>query len=398
MKSFALLFRIPGVGRITASQLTARLPFGMISIAVLLHVNASTGTYGLGGIVLACFSVGEAISGPVAGRLLGLWGARPVLLVSTFICALSVAGIAVLPASPVYTTALGAIAGLTVPPIMPAVRTLYPALVPPGLLQSLFALDTSSQEAIWIVGPLLATILASAVSTALPLLVAAAIMVLAGIWLIAAPALRGLHVPRSDAAFGRALLHGTVALSGIASFTLVASFCALEVAILARGGGANPVSGAVIAANALGSMTGGILLGRRTAGRPTIVLLFAGVLVFTALSAIPLGYWFLLCTVFLAGVGFAPAVAAMYTFIAASLPRHDLPEAYGWLSTGSLVGVAAGTAVGGFATDGYGALGAFAAATAFAALGVVVVVVAKGWYPKPAAILPAGGASASTNC
>lgn len=394
MKSYLLLFRTPGVARITASQLTARLPFGIIAIGVLIHVDASTGSYGLGGIVLACFSIGEAIAGPVSGRLLGRFGVRPVLAVSTLVCAACVAGIALLPPAVVLSSALGAVAGLSVPPIMPAVRTLYPALVPARLLQSLFALDTSSQEAIWIVGPLLATVLASAVSTAVPLLAASAVMVLGGAWLATSPSLRGLHIPRSTAAFGRALLYRPVALSGIASFALVSSFCALEVAILARGGGANAASGVMIASNALGSMIGGILLGRRNAGRPTVVLLLVSVLVFTSLAGLATADWMLLCTVFLAGFGFAPAVAAMYSFIATSLPRHDLPEAYGWLSTGSLIGVAVGTALGGFATDGYGAPGAFFIASAFAAMGVVVVIAAKAWYPQTVDGAPGGDAPA----
>lgn len=397
MRSYLLLFRAPGVARVTASQLTARLPFGMIAIGVLIHVNASTGSYGIGGIVLACFSIGEAISGPVSGRLLGHFGVRPVLLVSTVMCAVCITGIALLPPSAILSSALGTVAGLSVPPIMPAVRTLYPALVPVELLQSLFALDTSSQEAIWIVGPVLATILASTISPAAPLLVASAIMVLGGAWLVATPSLRVLRIPRSTAAFGRALLYGPVALSGIASFALVSSFCALEVAILARGGGANAGSGVVIAMNALGSMIGGILLGRRSAGRPTVVLLLVSVLVFTSLAGIATTDWMLICAVFLAGFGFAPAIAAMYSFIAASLPRHDLPEAYGWLSTGSLMGVAVGTAVGGFATDGFGAPGAFFIASMFAAMGVLVVVAAKAWYPKTVDVSPDGEASAPAN-
>jgi len=382
MRSYLHLFQAPGVTRITVSQLFARLPFGMIAIGVLIHVNVATGSYGVGGLVLACFSVGEAIAGPVSGRLLGRWGVRPVLGVSTLVCAIAVIGIAVLPPSPATLVVLGSVAGLSVPPIMPAVRTLYPTLVPSHLLQSLFAMDTASQEMIWVVGPLLATVLASSVSTEVPLLLASAIMLVGGAWLIGSPALRRLKIPRGSAAFGRALLHGPVALSGIASFTLVSSFCALEVAILARGGGANAFSGVVIASNALGSMIGGILLGRRTAGRPTVALLLTSVLVFTAVAGVATSDWMLIVAVFLAGFGFAPAIAAMYFFVSAGLPREDLPEAYGWLSTGSLIGVAVGTAVGGFATDAYGAPGAFIAAITFAAAGVVVVLVAKDWYPK----------------
>jgi MFS family permease len=374
------------VARITVSQLLARLPLGMLALGVLIHVNASTGSYGFGGVVLACFSVAEAAIGPVSSRLLGRWGVRRVLLVTTVVCSAAILLIALTPPSLGIYLVLGSIAGLSVPPIMPAVRSLYPQLVRPDLLHALFTLDTSSQEAIWIVGPVLAAVLASSVSTVLPLVVAAGVMLAGGAWLITAPGLRAVRIAENTARFGRALLHGTVALSGITSFMLVASFCALEVAVLARGGGASTMSGITIASNAFGSMLGGVLLGRRASGRRSVVILMASILIFTAWAGIASNEWVLLVTVFLAGFGFAPAVGTMYSYVSISVPEGQLPEAFGWLNTGSLTGAAVGTAVGGFATDTLGAGGAFAAATAFAAAGVLFAAAARAWYPTAAAI------------
>ena len=47
------LLRTPGVARIIAAQLTARFPNGMTSLAILLHVQQLTGSYGSAGLVLA---------------------------------------------------------------------------------------------------------------------------------------------------------------------------------------------------------------------------------------------------------------------------------------------------------------------------------------------------------
>ena len=40
MRAYAELIRVPGVVNVTASQLFARLPLGMLSLAILLHVQA----------------------------------------------------------------------------------------------------------------------------------------------------------------------------------------------------------------------------------------------------------------------------------------------------------------------------------------------------------------------
>ena len=50
---------MPGVVNVTASQLFARLPLGMLSLAILMHVHRLTGSYALAGIVVAAVGAGE---------------------------------------------------------------------------------------------------------------------------------------------------------------------------------------------------------------------------------------------------------------------------------------------------------------------------------------------------
>jgi MFS family permease len=381
MSRIGTVLRLPSVARVTASQLLSRLPFGMVSIAVLVHVNASTGTYGQGGLVLGAFSVGEAVAGPLGARLLARLGVRPVLGVTSVLCASALAGLALVPVALVPDLLLGSAAGLTVPPVMPAIRALYPRLVPPTFLHALFTLDASSQEGIWVVGPLLATALV-AFSTRVALLVAAVVLVCGCLWLITVPQLVSLRLARSADGFGKALANGTVVLAAVANFMLVASFLALEVGILARGGGANLGTGVTIAANALGSMTGGLLLGRVMNGQRSIVLVMTTVFVFTALCLFVNGGWLLVLLVFLAGVGFAPVTATLYSYVSVALPEHEAPEAFGWITTASLAGSAVGTALAGYGTDSVGPAGAIAVSAGLALVGVGVAALATRWYPS----------------
>ena len=45
MAGYRELLRTPGVARIIAAQLVARLPNGMTSLGILLHIQQITGSY-----------------------------------------------------------------------------------------------------------------------------------------------------------------------------------------------------------------------------------------------------------------------------------------------------------------------------------------------------------------
>lgn len=80
-----------------AAQLTARFPNGMTSLAILLHVEQQTGSYGSAGLVLAATSVGQAVAGPITSRWMGAWGMRRVLTLTLSVCVVAVLGLALLP-------------------------------------------------------------------------------------------------------------------------------------------------------------------------------------------------------------------------------------------------------------------------------------------------------------
>ena len=57
---------------------------------------------------------------------------------------------------------------------------------------------------------------------------------------------------------------------------------------------------------------------------------------------------------FVSGLGTAPSIAAISSVIAGSVSFADTAEAYGWITTGQLIGAAVGSALAGIAIDSLG--------------------------------------------
>ena len=353
MRAYIDLVRLPGVVNVTASQLFARLPLGILSLAILLHVQARTGSYAIAGVVVACTSVGEALAMPVTARLLGRVGMVPTLVSAAVVNSVAMLALAGVHAPTTVLMALGFFIGASMPPLLPAVRALYPQMVPGNELRALFALDTTAQELIWVIGPVAATFLASAISTAIPLLFSAGVTVVGTAWfLLSARRLRP-RIERSPAAFGKVLANRAVILAMVASLPLVASFTTLEVGVLALYGNHNFSAGIALAAAGLGSLIGGVVFGHRHLGVRGLALAMAVVAVGTVLFGLADGYPLQIAALLVSGLGFAPALAAIYMMVSQETAEHAAAEAFGWLNSGALVGGALGTALGGVIADAY---------------------------------------------
>lgn len=121
--------------RATVSQLSARLPLGMLSLAVRIDVETRTGSYALAGAVVACISIDEASATPLTARLAGVVGSAQFLLTAATVNAATLIAMALTHCA-AYVLLLGLIVGASVPPIMPVLRALYPRLVKPEALRT----------------------------------------------------------------------------------------------------------------------------------------------------------------------------------------------------------------------------------------------------------------------
>ncbi|HVQ21880.1 MAG TPA: MFS transporter, partial [Candidatus Saccharimonadia bacterium] len=370
-----------GVGRIIAAQLTARFPAGMTSLAILLHIEQVTGSYGAAGLVLAATSVGQAIAGPVTSRWMGRWGMRPVLTTTMLICAATLTLIALVELPLPGYMALGVVAGLSTPPVQSAVRTIYPKMVNSRQLTPLFSLDASLQEIIWIIAPVLTTFVATQVGTVQALLLIVVILIGGGSWFILSPEVGRVRIPRSRRSIGKVLTKPAVLLATVVGFLLIGACAAVEAGVVATFGHGGLEAGIVLAVFSVGSLAGGLTLGRIPIGPWSMARRLAIVAVGLAFTMLSLNAWWLGGTLIIAGIGIAPALAVLFAMTSASVKFSDTAEAFGWVGTGQLIGAAAGSAIAGFLIDGVGPQGAYAAATGFAAGGLLVAVVFVRSFP-----------------
>ena len=180
---YRALFSTPGVSRLLVSSVVGRLPSGMFSLAILLFVHGSTGSFLVAGSrwgrsrwrarrSARCWgrrSIGTGRRGccwaPRSPRR-GCWWRW---------CSSTQAG------APVAAiVALAALAGGALPPIGGCVRALWSEVAHGGELETAYALDATTQETIWTLGPLLVGLTAGFASPAAAVLLCAALTVVRG--------------------------------------------------------------------------------------------------------------------------------------------------------------------------------------------------------------------------
>jgi MFS family permease len=351
MVSYSALLKVPGVARVVASQLVARFPFGMMSLAFVMHIEHVHNSYAIAGFALGAETLGAAVSGPFLSRKIGAWGVKRVILTAALISGIAMLAIGLFDSSALVMILLAMLVGLSSPPIQAAVRTIYPTLVQKKQLPTLFSMDATAQELIWVVGPVLATLLAAQVSTGFAVLVMGGLQIFGAILFLSNKEVSTLVIPKSTRRMGGVLKSKLVLANVVIGLLLVGSFSGVEVgsvAILDN----KALAGAVIAALSVGSILGGVFLGPRARSRWAlskflVIILIGYSLVFISPTD-PL--WMAFCF-FIAGIGIAPALGVLGAIVATSLKMSDTTEAYGWIGTGQLMGFAAGAALAGIAIE-----------------------------------------------
>lgn len=375
MSSYGSLFRAPGFLRVIVSQLYARFPFGMMTLAFVMHIEHVHHSYAVAGLALGADTIGAAISGPVLGRLLSKYGTTRVLVTTATIGAAAMTGIGVLNAPPVVMIALALVVGLTSPPIQTAARTIYPTLVKKKDLPAVYSLDATSQELIWVIGPVLATVLAAQINTMFVVVLMAAVQVSGAIWFCSNREVNQMVIPSPNRRMGGVLTNKIVLTTAILGLLLIGGFSGVEVGTVAVVPKA--MAGLVIGALSLGSIFGGVFLGNRTKSRWSLTwllgLVLLGYLVLWISPSDPI--WIAIC-LFISGVGVAPSLGILGAAIAGNLKAGDAAEANGWASTGQLMGYSAGAALSGIAIDSVSSTSAFLVSIVFGVGAILVAIMA----------------------
>jgi hypothetical protein len=248
-------------------------------------------------------------------------------------------------------------------------------------LTPLFSLDASAQEIIWIAGPVVTTFIATQISTTWAIVVAGVFLIGGGIWFLSCRELGTVTIPPSRNKMGVVLKKPPVLFATVVGFQLNGAAAAVEDADVSVNGHEGAQAGIILSIWAIGSIIGGLALGGVPIGPSALATRMAVVFVGIALAGIILDFWWIAGALLIAGAGIAPALAVMFAIVSASVKFSDTAEAYGWMGSGQLIGAALGSAIAGFAIDGWGSVGGFIAASAFALVGLVVATLFRSAHP-----------------
>jgi MFS family permease len=377
---FAQVLRTPGVARLLAAAVVARLPMGIDGLAIVLFVQERTGSFGRAGVVAGAFALAIAVTGPVQGRLVDHHGHARVLLPlaachAVALSALIALGLAGAPTG--VLVACSAVAGGSLPPVGSVVRPLLPRLLAdaPELLPAAYALDSVLIEIAFVTGPLVVAAAIAAVSAA-GALVAACVLAVAGtVALVTAPASRAW---RPDPAAERHVL-GPLVAPGVRTIVLVTmpvgfALGTTEVALpaFATNEGERWAAGMLLAIWSLGSAAGGLLYGARHHGRglPATYVRLAALLPLTLVPLLAAPSLVVMpALALLAGMGIAPLFAAGNQLVGEVAPPGSTTEAFTWPITALTLGLASGNAASGVLVDAAGWRAAVACGIAVAVVG-----------------------------
>ena len=407
--SYRELFAEPALRRLTLADVCARLPQGMVSIALLL-VAAQHASMTVAGLVVAGYTLGQAVTGPLRGRLADRRGLVPVATVcglgyAAALLALLASALSRGPAGLDIGTA--ALAGLLNPPLSPGLRSLWSAQAGARLKQTAFALDAAVFDLAYITGPVLASALATGLAPAAALglmlvLTAAAVITIA--WSSARPPTsarpaRSARLPRSARPLGPPLsplrsrsLRELLLTAALANAALSATEVALTAYV--RHHHAVWASGPLLAEVSIGSIAGSLLLGARgSVGEaaqqyrrlPRLLAGYAGGLALLTMAGLypPL----LGVAAPLAGLCLGSTLATLFGAAASAAPHGSGTETQAWINSIMNGGAAGGAALAGVASGRpILALALATAAAAAAAASAVITSVRR--QPSPPEQVP----------
>ncbi|MFB7246064.1 MFS transporter [Streptomyces populi] len=359
---YGQLLRTRGAWTFLLPGFAARQPFAMLTISIVLLVQHTTGSYGAAGAVAAVTGVSMALFAPFTGRLADRHGQRAVLLPGVLVHAVAGFSLTALALADAPLWALFAAAvptGASVPQISPMVRARWGVkLQDSPLMPTAAAFESVTDELTFVLGPLLATALCTAVAPAAGLLTEASLTLVGGLLFAAQKSTQ----PAVSAAGHARVEHGSaLRIPGvrvlIMTFLGIGSvFGGMQVSLAAYSEsiGEPGLNGVLYGVFAAGNMLSGVVCGAvawKAAPQRRLVLGYA------ALALAASGLWAANSVIVLAGLGFvvgmciAPSLITGYTLVESLVPQGARTEAFTWLTGAVALGQAAAVTVAGQLED-----------------------------------------------
>lgn len=359
----------PGALAFSSAGVLARLPMSMVGIAIVLAVPEVYGSYGLAGQITAVYVIVHSIAAPLLAHLVDRHGQARVMMPALRVAGLGIIGIVVAIATaahPAWVFAGAVVAGASIGSVGALVRARWSyVLRDPAEIHTAYSLESALDELVFVVGPVVATVLATSVAPTAGLWLPAAAVLVGGWLLLSQKATEPPIVRREPGTQGGSILRsgGMVVLTLV--FAAVGSiFGATDVATVAfaEEQGSKGAAGAVLAVFALGSMLSGLGYGLRHWRSALwkrfaigVVALAAGVSLFFVVSSLPM----LAAVMFVTGFTIAPTIVNGNGLVTSLVRKDQLTTGLAWVGTALGVGVSIGSAAAGQVIDRQGAHGGF---------------------------------------
>jgi MFS family permease len=395
VRVYARILGTPGVALIVLATLIGRLPIGISGLAILLFVVEVTDSFAAAGLCAGALALGSAAGAPFQGRLIDRRGVGMLLPLAVAhaagLLAIWLAGEA---GAPVALLAAASLAtGAAIPPVSSVLRSRWPYLLPgrPELLAGAFALDSVMIEVIFVVGPLLTTVVVATVGPQYALIVSAACVVSGTSLMLTG--LAGKPGPEPTEAGRPALGLGALASPGLRTLVLASlpvgfTFGTLEVVLPAfsKAEGSEELAGLLLAIWSAASGVGGLVWGARGGNAPLLQahLIFAWLLPLgvapLVLATSPLTMALLSI---LAGLPIAPLVASRNQLVERVALPGTATEAFTWPLTALVAGVSLGAAASGAVVEASSWSAGVVMATAVAFAGAATVLARRRRLAQP---------------
>ena len=371
--SYRDLFRTPGALAFCAAAFLARSGGAMMGVGIVLMVSMLYGSYGWAGGLTAANGLAWGLGAAVLSRLVDRYGQARVMVPGAVVSSLGLTSLIVAawlhaPVGVLFLPAIvtGAAAGSA----SALVRARWNhALSDPQQLHTAFALESTLDEVTYIVGPVVATALATMVHPTAGLIAPVVLGLGGGLWFYYG--LRGSQPPvqkrptSGDAQAGAARSERFVlAFGGMAPVVGVTalvgcSFGAIDVATVAATAAwdARPMAGVVLGAISLGSALAGLAYGARAWKMSLPRRFLIGVAAYAGLMTLYLlAHQIAILTLcgFLAGSAVAPTLTNANSLVNVLVPKHRLTEGLAWVGTSIGIGASLGSSLAGRLIDSFG--------------------------------------------
>jgi predicted MFS family arabinose efflux permease len=179
MNRYQELLRLPHVKSLILSAFPARMAYGMVGLSIFFKAIHETNSIPLAGLAIGLTSLSGSLTAGIRGSVIDKYGQKwPIrIFVPAYVAMLLLLNLA---HSPHSILLLSFILGFSAPPINLSVRPIWKSIVPPDVLRTAYALDTSVINASGVIGPILATTLALSAHPSSALVTCAVLMLVGG--------------------------------------------------------------------------------------------------------------------------------------------------------------------------------------------------------------------------